>query len=48
MLDSGEEIRKSIKVQDALVVGGPQRGEKGRRDGEKGEVLDVWVTGGEV
>jgi len=48
VLDSGEEICKSIKVQDALVVGGPERGEKGRRDGEKGEVLDVWVTGREV
>jgi len=33
-------------VHDALVVGGPEGGEKGRGDGEKGEVLDVWVTGG--
>jgi len=45
MLNSNEDFCESIKVDDALVIGGPERGEKGRGDGEKGEVLDVWVAG---
>lgn len=45
MLEGDEDGRETVKEHGAFVVGRPQRLEKGRRDCQEWEMLDIGVAG---